>query len=229
MLDFASPLLRAQHDSFCSEDLRHRHGKCLLKKQDVAPLQCRGDRSASNTVAARQRAAGNPYTDRVNHEGAGRSAMVLSPGPTSRIARTALSVTAQVAMSPLMPSASYCTWGHHTQSATEISRPRSSPRHPYPADHRLLPLRRINFMTGSKHTPPSNNERTTSAQVDARPNAHRRRASRPGACRGPVLALRGCRREAMTAASVGHHTRSVRPRSGLALVHVKCGSSGPGP
>ncbi len=45
------------------------------------------------------------YADVVNHEGVGRSAIVLRPGLTSRIDRTALSVTAQVAISPLMPPA----------------------------------------------------------------------------------------------------------------------------
>ena len=41
----------------------------------------------------------------VNQEGAGRSAMVLRPGPAWRMDRTTLSVTAQVAMSPLTPPA----------------------------------------------------------------------------------------------------------------------------
>ena len=47
----------------------------------------------------------SPYRDAANQEGTGRSAIVLRPGLTSKIERTALSVTAQVAISPLMPPA----------------------------------------------------------------------------------------------------------------------------
>jgi hypothetical protein len=43
------------------------------------------------------------YGCSANQDGAGRSAMVLRPGPALRIDRTVLSVTAQVATSPLIP------------------------------------------------------------------------------------------------------------------------------